>query len=437
MGKAYDLKSMVNTLDLNPLCIDGDISDFYVDATDARGADATRRMEYILRNGGASNKKFLFAGHTGSGKSTELFKLAEQVKDKYMVIYFSIAEYVNFIDVSCSDLVLSMLKTLVDVVEKNGINVDRSCMDDIIAYWNDETIITNTEEEKIQMSAEVSAGASIYKIISAKIKAIFQQSNTIKTQTTSRIDKTMPQFLALINRFINGIKATLQDKDLLIIVDDLDKLGEKEASDIFKDHSVFLTSIETNIIYTFPVFMHYNKDYRYISMNFDESVILSMIMIDKRDGNPHNIGRDTLEKIVLKRANEALFESGCIKFAVEKSGGSIRNMLRMLRLAAVSAGIRCEKEGYDGESSLVTMNDIRDAYIEIKNSMKRVILEKYVNLLKEIHQSKDTVKATDTDMIMYLFRVFAIIEYNCERWCDLNPAVLDYLKEIREIEEES
>lgn len=435
MGKATVLKDMVNTLDLNPLCADGEISDFYVDTAEARGADAAARVEYILRTGVTVNQKFLFAGHTGSGKSTELFKLAERIKDKYLVVYFSIADYVNFIDVSCPDLLLSMLKSLVDAVESNGIEVDQKCVEDIIAYWKEESVITNTEEEKVQIDAEVGLGISIYKIVSSKIRALFQQSNTIKTETTSRVDKTMPQFLSLVNTFIDSIKKNLNGKDLLIIVDDLDKLGEVEAYDIFKDHSVILTSIEANIIYTFPVYMHYNKDYRYISMNFDESIILSMIMVDQQNGKPFKEGRSTLEQIVLKRAEEKLFEKDCIKFAIEKSGGSIRNMLRILRSAAVIAGMRCEKSSSEDEPSIITKKDLENAYREHKNSLKRTITKKHVELLREIHQTKTTINAEDNDLVMDMFKTFAIIEYNCDRWCDLNPAVLDYLIELKEIKE--
>ena len=438
MGKAKKLEDLINTLDLNPICDNSSSkADYYVDTSAARGSDASAYIEYLLSVSKIVNKKFLFAGHSGSGKSTELFKLSERIKDKYFVVYFSISEYVNFVDVSCPDLVVSMLKTLIDTVEKCGMDIDPACIDNIVTYWNTEATMVNTDESVCETSSELGVGGSVFNLISSKIKALFQQSNTIKTETTTRIDKSMHTFLKLINQFIEEIKLKIDGKELLIIVDDLDKLNEKEAFDIFKDHSIVLTGINANIIYTFPVFMHYYSDYNYIQMNFHESIILSMIMVNNRDGSEYSLGREVLEQIVLKRADKTLFADGCIKFAILKSGGSIRNMLKILRVAAVNAGLRCEKallKGNDNEPRIVTQEDLDIAYRDFKNSIRRFTKFEHLEVLKKVYSTKDTFGVGTPSIIMDLFRTFLIIEYNGERWCDLNPAILDYLIEIKEID---
>lgn len=436
MSKATTVKELINSLDMNPLSnLDNtNLRDFYVDTAPARGDDTIARVEYILKNGGRRNKKFLFAGHTGSGKSTELFKLTERIKDDYLVVCFSVADYVTFMDVSCVDVILSMLKSLVDVIEKKGLEYDEECLDKINNFWKENIKVTSKEEEDYLLEAEAGAKASLCKILSIKIKALFKQSNTIKKESVTIIEKTLSDFIELINKFILSIKEKLGDKELLIIVDDLDKLGEEEAYDVFKNHAIMLTSIEANVIYTFPVYMHYNKDYRYISMNFDESVILSIIMVHEANGQPFRLGYDTLEQIVLKRADRSLFEDGCINDAIIKSGGSIRSMLQLLRSASINAGLRYNSEHCDDDCQIVTKGDFDKAYREHKNSMKRAITQKYMSLLREVYKTKNTVTETEDDLVMDMFKTFSIIEYNCDRWCDLNPAVLDYLVEIKEIE---
>lgn len=434
MGKANAFKDMVNTLVTTPLCEEDDVGDFYVDTTEARGADATARLEYLLSTSRAHNQKFLFTGHSGSGKSTELYKLSEKVKNDYMVVYFSIAEYINYIDVNIVDIIFSMLKNLVDTIETSGVSIDDNILSDIISYWKNEEIITETEIDDYKAEAEAAVGLSFCKIISMKIKGIFQQSNSVKKEIISHIDKTTPQFLKLINNFIRSIERELCKKKLLIIVDDLDKLGEKEAYNIFKDHCKMLTSIETNVIYTFPVFMHYNPDYRYISMNFDDSVILSTIMVKKADDSIFDIGVNTLHEIVAKRVDESMFEKGCIDFAIEKSGGSIRAMLNLLRSAVIGAGLKNKASDDNSHGEIVCMNNLYDAYRDYKNEVRRMIRKEYIPLLKSIHLTKDTINAENNKLVMELFNAIAVIEYNCDRWCDLNPAVLDYLIEIHEIE---
>ena len=182
--------------------------------------------------------------------------------------------------------------------------------------------------------------------------------------------------------------------------------------------------------------MHYNPDYRYISMNFDESFILSIIMTKTIDGEIFPKGIETLTEIVQKRADLSLFENHCVNFAIEKSGGSIRNTLILLRSAAAQSFIRYSKSGnYDTSSMTINMDDLNTAYRDYKNSLKRTINKKYLPVLKEVYKNKTTVNVEDNNLVMDLFKTFAIIEYNCDRWCDLNPAVLDYLREIKEIEE--
>ena len=195
---------------------------------------------------------------------------------------------------------------------------------------------------------------------------------------------------------------------------------------------MFLTSIEANIIYTFPVFMHYNPNYRYITLNFNESVILSIIMTTKIDGEDFEIGIRTLEEIVKKRENENLFEDGVIQFAIKKSGGSIRIVLNLLRSASINAGMRYEMDAE--KSELVTKTDIEFAYREYKNAMQRSINRKHLPILKEIYKNKRPISDEDNMIVMELFKTFAVIEYNCDRWCDLNPAIKDYLIDVGELE---
>jgi len=436
MKKAETIKDLVNSLDPNPISTDENMEHFFVDTSEARGADAIAKIEYLLKNGESKNKKFLFAGHAGSGKSTELFKMTERLKEQYTVIYLSISDYVSFLDMSTVDVIYAIFKKMVEKCQELGIKVREELIKNILSYWQEEAIISQTTEEELSLEGEMEVGASLFHIISSRIKSFFQQSYKVKCEKVEKAEKSLPQFISFVNIFLKDFKDSIENKEILIIVDDLDKMAEKEACDIFKEHTMFLTSINANIIYTFPVFMHYNPNYRYIMMNFDESVILSIIMINQKNGIEYDKGIETLETIVKKRANENLFESDVILFAIRKSGGSIRNVLNLLRTASINAGMRYESCLEPPQKKLVTMADVGIAYRDYKNAMQRLINRKHLAVLKDIYKCKRPISDEDNSIIMELFKTFAVIEYNCDRWCDLNPAVKDYLVEVGELEAE-
>lgn len=433
MSKAYNIPDLLDSLQLIPLDED-DIKDFYVDTTEARGEDAAGRIEYVLHNSRAENKKILFAGHIGSGKSTELIKLTENLQNEYFAIYFSISKYVNVGEMSAVDVVFAMLKCTLDKMSLWRTDIDRDALNSIIEYWKSEEIITSEEENNLQIDGEVGLSLSLFNFLSAKISGMLQQSSKSRSETVLKVERSFDTFIRLINNFIESLKQKLNGKNLLLIVDDLDKIDEKTAYEIFKEHCVTLTSINANIIYTFPVFMHYNPDYRYISMYFDESIILSVIMTKTMSGNVYKKGIETLRRIVFKRADDKLFDKDCVDFAIMKSGGSIRILLTILRSASICAGLRYAHNKTLTGKQIIIMDDIKRAYREYKSSAERSFNKKHLPLLKEIHTNKRVITDADNVLVMELFKTFAVIEYNCERWCDLNPAVLDYLIDLKEIE---
>jgi hypothetical protein len=56
--------------------------------------------------------KVLFTGHRGSGKSTELNKLATMLEDKFFIVRFSILRTLNPQDMTYVDLLLALATSL-------------------------------------------------------------------------------------------------------------------------------------------------------------------------------------------------------------------------------------------------------------------------------------------------------------------------------------
>jgi hypothetical protein len=113
------IEAYANTNYLMPLR--GETLDrFYVD----RGLQSQLRellgeLEAGARANPPNNTKFLFVGHTGCGKSTELSRLVyliengperyQFIKDTFLPIQYSVSEIVGLYDIEFVDLALSMI----------------------------------------------------------------------------------------------------------------------------------------------------------------------------------------------------------------------------------------------------------------------------------------------------------------------------------------
>ena len=85
---------------VQPLSSEEELADFYVD----RGSTARRDMMTLLRVNHLHHKrpvKFLFTGHKGSGKSTEVNKLCQELNDQFFIakVAFRKRPDVNYVDI--------------------------------------------------------------------------------------------------------------------------------------------------------------------------------------------------------------------------------------------------------------------------------------------------------------------------------------------------
>lgn len=445
MKKATLISELLDSFDPRPLSNVEKIDEFYVDTTEARGEDAPGKMRYILEHTSREDLKFLFMGHNGCGKSTELFKVAKALTDEYVVVHYSIREYTDILGVSFIDIIFSVLRNISKAAISLNVDIDADVISSIYHYWKDEQVVTITKEEAEKIESDNAMGFSILEFLSTKIKIFLQSSSNIKRETKDRIEPSIPELINRVNNFIRDFHrklpqtilpdGTRRQKKLLVMIDDLDKLELAEAENIFINHCRPITSLCTNIVYTFPIYLYYSPKFTSIASEFDEPLILSMIKVKKKDGNPFLLGVNTIKEIISKRANESLFESeDVIKFLIGKSGGSIRTVFTLIREAMLDAEMKYSKDNMVPETErIISMENAQYAYRKHKSGIEKVIRRDQLPLLKEVAGNKSPIIDKENVMVMDLLMSLVIIEYNGERWCDLNPAVRDYLVEQGEI----
>ncbi|MBI1922741.1 hypothetical protein HYR99_00675 [Candidatus Poribacteria bacterium] len=88
----------------------------YVDFSSARGMDVAGQLHTELRFHSNANKcmHLLFTGYRGDGKTTELYRFMDGIKDEYRTLYFDADKEFDLNDFTFPDFLLGIAKVVFD-----------------------------------------------------------------------------------------------------------------------------------------------------------------------------------------------------------------------------------------------------------------------------------------------------------------------------------
>lgn len=240
--------------------------------------------------------KILFTGHRGSGKTTALHRLISKLGDGFFIVHYSAFDIMDINDISYTDVLLSMLSKMLEKIDAEGLAVNE-VLSKRIKIWGS-TI------EKIKVDEETDKGG-----ITAKISIpLLTIMGKIKTETSSKIEirkKIEPKVSELIN-IINDVITEIErrtEKQVLTVIDNLEKTDLEKAIDIFYKHGTQLVQPLGKIIYTFPIALKNDEKFSQIGINFDKVSMHPNIKIMNKDGSTYKKGENILIDVVSRRAH--------------------------------------------------------------------------------------------------------------------------------------
>jgi len=427
MEKAKTLRNILRVTGPEPLKGD-DFKKFFVETDEARGINAVSQLSDYFDANRDMPKKVLFMGHRGSGKSTELFRFEQYVKDNFKVINFSIRDEIDITDLKYVDLVFVILNKLFDEAQNDNIPINRNILDNLDSYWHDEKLIERLKLQKANLETEGKIKGGIWSFLSFHIKGVLSTGSESKEVVRKFIEPKLSQLLSGANDLIDNIKAEYNkiDKTPLLIIEDLDKLDIPVAEELFLNHKNILAKFNLHLIYTFPIFLHYTGKFNEIRTAFDNYKLLSMIKVKNKDNSTNEKGKEIIRKIIGKRADLNLFDAEGLDFMIEKSGGALRHIFEMILTATLDVRSR------NRDAIKIDMLAAKRAYRELQSGFERTIAKKHLGTLKELHNNAVT-NPLESENLKDMLNCMAVIEYNGDRWCGLHPAVVDFLNEIGEI----
>lgn len=403
---AQDLSQVFNAFKFNKPLVDTELNEYYKERDSPIDviASALLKTDEPL--------KFLFTGHRGCGKSTELNILAERVKERYFVVKFLVSETLDVHDLSCIDLLITLGSQVYTTAYQNGIKIDKKLCEDLLKWMGDRTKIEITEDK---------AGAGV----EGTLHSLFVKfGSKIHTEATTReeirgeLKPRLSELIEKINNIIYGVESNLNGKKVLVIIDDLDKLDLDESTQLFHKNMGSLILPKCSVVYTIPLSLMQSNKYNQIKYSFTDSRTLPNIKINKSDGKDDEDGMKILRDIAEKRMNLELITDDALKTAIKGSGGLLFHFIYIIKFA----GIEAESKNKD----VIDKKDVDAILSDMRNDFDRILREEHYDILDRIHKTKNDV---DGDILMDLFENLSVLEYlNEKRWCDVHPLIIPLLE---------
>jgi hypothetical protein len=402
--------------------------DLYVDWQRELGRDdiKQRLANSIALSGGVAVSR-LFTGHRGVGKTTELKRVKRILEEgnasrKLFVSFLRAQEWLDLQDVKPPDIVLHIVRQLVDDLGAAGFTLARTRLAEFFKEFRD---VLNAEVELKDI--KIPAGV-------AEFGLTLKEVPVARAALRRLLEGHLPTLYHLINEeILKKAKGWLRDEggyeDILLIVDELDRIPQKVINDqgltnhenIFVDHAGVLRFLNCDTLYTVPIELAYSRCRERLKMAYASEILaLPVIPVSQRNDSDFPDGIRALCRIVEERIRKAgatveEFFSGrsLLERLCRLSGGHVRNLFILLR----SCLERCD--------SLPITRDVIDRTIKRQaNDISLPLGAKEWKVLQTVHQTKKQAE-DDVELWYGLLRDLFVFAYEDDTgiWYDWNPLV--------------
>ncbi len=385
---------------------------WYVDLTPARpkhrAADELRKR--ITFTGTDGYEHILFTGHRGCGKSTELHTLKEQLRrERVLPVFINVLELLDPNDIQAVDLLIRIVGCVAGELAKHEIDVDSETLKDVLAWMHDSEIVKETETKR---GASVGVVAKLFETVGLEIKAGGERRSIVRQTISKRLSSFRLQLLDFIGAARKAVAKHQDFDDFAVIVDSLEHIvfdegahGASTHQRLFVDQGDLLRAIPCHVIYTVPVSLQTLEN-----LHNDWGKLVNLPMIDAKTDE----GRAALCEVCKRRIDiAAIFEkTPDFERLVAMSGGSIRDLLRMLGDAVIGAS-----------GARVTTEDTDAALDEIRKDFDRLLHQSHLDALAQVERGEHI---DDDAMLSKLLNLRLVHEYENGklRW-RIHPALRD------------
>jgi hypothetical protein len=381
----------------------------------------------------------LFSGFRGSGKTTELKRMKQQLEgEDFVVLMADALEYINPAgSIEISDLLIAMAGAFNDQLETH-LNVKLAHE----GYWTRLVNFLNTRVEFKEINLKAEAGTDGLKG-GAELKAELKASPSFRRLVQDRLKNHLSALKAETDLFfedgVRRLEAAGKGRKIVFIVDSLEQIrgslsDEKDVltsvQTLFSSHFEMLKIPWIHMVYTVPPWLKFRIK------KISTTGLLYMIPSVKQWNNdasrtPYDDGTTALREMLKKRFKTtgftALFGStnALVDQLVLSCGGHFRDLLLLCRQVILRAR-RLPNLPVTQEVIDYALNEVRREYLPISGDdaewLQRIATTHDPSLENTDSDADRLARFLDSHTVLYL--------KNGEDWYDVHPIIRDDVTRI-------
>lgn len=417
MKKANDFYEIRNVVEFNNPIDETD--NFFIDFSGLRKGFHENKIFKTLNitpvsykcNKLTSPTRIFLSGHRGTGKTTELLKLKNEI-DKtncFLTVFCDLSrEELDMNNIDFVDIIIFMLERLVKELENKNVNISE---DDIASFysWYEQRIEEINTKTDASATIETEAKASItmplfYSLI-ARTKAKLTASQDTKDTIRRIFSNKFSEFSIKFNEFILDIKDTIKKEknieDLIFILDGFEKIGTLEdRKKILIENSNKFIEIKSNMIIALPIELFSQVS---TLSNFSTPIAFPLVTLDKN-------GIKKFKDFIYTRVSENLFDSEkTVEEIIRYGAGSPRETLKIIDEAFIEA-----------KGEIIDYKSVIDAKNKMSNEIVNYLTADEVAVLQQL-SNNDTVSYSDTIAKLLVKKV--LLQYADDNTKVINPII--------------
>ena len=412
----------------------------YIYGLHEKQGDIVNSLAFDITSSAGAQKAFLFSGTIGSGKSTELRRLAYQLNnDDHVCIVVDALTYLNpQTEIGIVDLLMAIsLATWESYLRiKSADPVEREKLRESLEptrwkWWT--TLLTSRVEFH---DVEVGVGAT-------KLKGSLRDNPAFREKLRKIFDASLDQVVRDVNRFMSDLADDIKaEKGLphkakaVLIVDSLEQFGGvsrlgkddtvlKALLDIFGPLNRYLRIANWSVVYSVPpllsklapgiaALLDTGKVYSLTSAHVfqDHSTVVDDVTVDTKlvPLARHRIGDAIVDQ---------LLPPPLLKKIVVTSGGDLRDLMRMLRAVLLEAAAN---KAFPVTDALVdaVFSNLRRPYLPFAADTAARLAHVYAN-------KSAPIETTDQwfELMGDLTQKRVLLYLNGQEWYDVHPLLRD------------
>lgn len=376
-------------------------------------------------------ERYILVGHRSSGKTTELVKLATELsKDpNYFVVYLPLEHNLDISRVNPVEVLFLM-----------GVSLYKVACDELQEKPNDaflcrleQALTTLVREETENKKFSVDIGELLKNLVcfgasllagppaGGALREVFRGFSFVsgtdeKLVRKIEVQPRLKEIADALNELIEEVRR-LAGKELILLVDGLDKIMNPDLVELNFIENPHLATVSCRAIYAGPMILYYGVPYAQVRARFN-LVELPNVMIHDRNRKPCDDGYETMREIVRRRIRSTDYEPeqvvhpDALDLLIRNSGGVIRDLMFLMREAALDAEIAGEK--------LIDETIARRAVANHRRLFEASLTPRYREVLEEVGRTKGRIDDPLCDELIMGNFILSYIDKEGEIWFDVH-----------------